>query len=526
MNQSGVLLGPAGTKMDKPTNAGTLDQVLRNDGNGGSYWGGNVTNNEIQTAVGDWLDTNVPTGSTVVVDRSLTTDGAAADAKQTGELILVSDNEPSSSNNRLWVDSDNAGEYSMPLLTDIDNLVAIHEAPVSTAPHAVGELIGCNGVLYRATDAIAIGDTLDTETNVEAVTISGLLAEKAADISELSDSLDAVNETIADIQEDISDIAGMFINDTAGSFLNDSSNSRSQVWSADRTSEEIGAVRNTVYKLHPTITATGTDELVIHDGLEGSVLKSLKVTFDPVQTGSGDPSPENVRPITGQTSIDVDRVDPIEDPSDGSTTTFTYHKTVTFEGPFYGGYVQVIDGYAQTTWNSVTFDGVENTVRLYRNLGTPVSVFAGLLPRSLNRSNQSTPLCNMLTAVSEETAINGQATYCFHVKNDYSKTVYFCFDSEIDTAEQANAWLAEHPVQVVYPAFAGSHHFVPPKLTVINGSTYQTSLGTIEAEYLPDNTVEQTALEALTNLPSSDGTYYFKMVMDDGIPTFSWEAVT
>lgn len=36
-------------------------------------------------------------------------------------------------------------------------------------------------------------------------------------------------------------------------------------------------------------------------------IKSLKVYFSPKQEGSGDPSPSNVRPITGWTGVNVTR---------------------------------------------------------------------------------------------------------------------------------------------------------------------------------------------------------------------------
>lgn len=43
----------------------------------------------------------------------------------------------------------------------------------------------------------------------------------------------------------------------------------------------------------------------IYDSAEDVPLKSLVVNVNPVQSGSGDPSPENVRPITGWTSVDL-----------------------------------------------------------------------------------------------------------------------------------------------------------------------------------------------------------------------------
>lgn len=50
-------------------------------------------------------------------------------------------------------------------------------------------------------------------------------------------------------------------------------------------------------------------------------LKTLKVNFAPVQSGSGDPSPENIRPITGWTGCEVTRCGKnLIDPAQKTTT--------------------------------------------------------------------------------------------------------------------------------------------------------------------------------------------------------------
>ena len=54
-----------------------------------------------------------------------------------------------------------------------------------------------------------------------------------------------------------------------------------------------------------THTVGGSSNLVSFRSAARVPIDSLKVYFNPVQAGTGDPSPENIRPITGWTSADI-----------------------------------------------------------------------------------------------------------------------------------------------------------------------------------------------------------------------------
>ena len=71
----------------RPSNNGTNDQILRSNGDGTTRWDSPATTTEINTAVTSWLNTNVPTGTTVVIDRSLTQDNCAANSKTVGDEL-------------------------------------------------------------------------------------------------------------------------------------------------------------------------------------------------------------------------------------------------------------------------------------------------------------------------------------------------------------------------------------------------------------------------------------------------------
>lgn len=70
--------------------------------------------------------------------------------------------------------------------------------------------------------------------------------------------------------------------------------------------EGISAAYDTDIGLYPTETASG-DVAVIHDGAESIPVRDLSVAIEPVQGGTGTPSPSNVRAINGWSAVKVAR---------------------------------------------------------------------------------------------------------------------------------------------------------------------------------------------------------------------------
>lgn len=74
----------------------------------------------------------------------------------------------------------------------------------------------------------------------------------------------------------------------------------------DSNTERIESLEDDRYKPYSTDTASGA-VASFPDGADGIPLKSCIVQVNPVQEGSGDPSPDNIRPITGWTGCEVQR---------------------------------------------------------------------------------------------------------------------------------------------------------------------------------------------------------------------------
>lgn len=83
--------------------------------------------------------------------------------------------------------------------SDCEGMVSAYNEPTATSTHAyvAGDYFIYNDVLYQATDAIAIGDTIVPNTNCSTTTVSEELAEVNGDISQLNNDLAGSDGIIA-----------------------------------------------------------------------------------------------------------------------------------------------------------------------------------------------------------------------------------------------------------------------------------------------------------------------------------------
>ena len=103
--------------------------------------------------------------------------------------------------------------------------------------------------------------------------------------------------------------------------------------------------KHIVDMLCPKVEKSGTP--VQMDGMLGGYPLGVKVSWTPAQEGSGDPSPENIRPIQGRDSVRVERRE------DDLAYTLTLSSTV------YGGEVDAVRGEGQREWRCITITGRE-----------------------------------------------------------------------------------------------------------------------------------------------------------------------
>lgn len=211
------------------------------------------------------------------------------------------------------------------------------------------------------------------------------------------------------------------------------------------------------------------------DGADGVPVVDLTVDITPVQSGSGDPSPSNVRPISGWSVANV-HISPTLDPQDGTTLTFD------LDGVRYGGRLDALTGvltvdrfYVQLTeathdWGVATTGGVQSVgYYLYIHYSSehmswptftnPAALLCDTLPRRMVIPGYNNPygICLNQNYVAyrltlEQLGIESTAT-------------------SAERAEAARTWLANNPTHICYV-------MAEPQTIQLTAQEVETLLGT------------------------------------------------
>lgn len=207
--------------------------------------------------------------------------------------------------------------------------------------------------------------------------------------------------------------------------LNDSAVNATEAWSSKKI----------VDTLCPAFSVSGNP--VTCNPVEGYPLSAV-VTLKPKQAGSGDPSPDNVRPISGYDSVTVTQS---KDEAQVKQITLNLPETI------YGGTVDAVTGVGSKEWRLFELNG-ETTINTVNELTNTVRIS---IPIITFPATDSMGYCNIFpwefnyTLDSEHVYCNQTLCYLFITKTKLSS---------IDVTG-ASAYLAAQasagtPVQVAY----------------------------------------------------------------------------
>lgn len=159
----------------------------------------------------------------------------------------------------------------------------------------------------------------------------------------------------------------------------------------------------------------------------------VTVNWEPTQEGTGDPSPENVRPIAGRTAVQVQRTE------DALAIPMALPETV------YGGSVNAATGEGRQEWQTLTV-----------NAGSKISMVTGqpYFYTTLNAlGGYPKPAPN-----TASNRMYSSLKYAANIANSpdnntialYENGIIRIYVLGIATRDDAAAWVEAHPVQIAY----------------------------------------------------------------------------
>lgn len=246
-----------------------------------------------------------------------------------------------------------------------------------------------------------------------------------------------------------------------------------------------------------TPTTVSGSVVTIQDGVEDRGVDSLIVEFEATQSGSGTPSPNNIRPINGRTNVPA-YVSPTSDIADA------VEYTAVFEEEKYNGEVDIVSGLLKETYGYSLITG--DDVREYLSDGQGARVIVGL------HGGEAKHIGAHGMANEYEFVTAGYNNWTIK-PNFYTAII---FDSRFTSLQVARELLDANPVQVVYELETPrtSYASVPLIVRMFGGTNYfWSTLGDVTVTYSPDSGKRIYP----TSGTSPDGTETYYPYKQDGI---------
>lgn len=246
---------------------------------------------------------------------------------------------------------------------------------------------------------------------------------------------------------------------------------------------ELSELKNTLNHKANLIYDTASGDIAsFPDGADGLPVKDLTVGIEPVQSGTGDPSPTNIRPISGWTGCNISHSG--ADTSDQSVIPISWQSSA---GTVYGGTLDVTTGlltvdricYSFTGDETINLSGVDTANRRFDTrldyLGLPDE-------RTGNEE---------ISSHFRQNATNSAPFGNFYIGNPW--LVFTDVNAMFSTANAFKSWLAEQknngtPVQICYPlATLQTYQLTPTEVSTLLGTNnIWTDCGPSTVEYPAD----------------------------------------
>ncbi len=280
---------------------------------------------------------------------------------------------------------------------------------------------------------------------------------------------------------------------------------------------DVQAKLDSAYNAFPHDTASGATAS-FHDGADNVPVKDLTIAIEPVQSGSGDPAPDNVRPISGWTGANI-FVSPSYDAQDGATYTISFP---TEAGTVYGGTLDVTTGTLTVTHASDALTGSENIAESSTNGFMMIGdAFNEFMYKYAIPSTQPypIPICSHYKGVAYQVSSGLPVGVCDCFTGTQGHTIGFktSFDTPQEFAEYLAAQNANGtPVRFVLPLRTPRTYQLTPQevATLLGTNSIWADTGDSTVDYRADPTLYiqkltgSTEEDLIANKAIASGKYF------------------
>ena len=223
--------------------------------------------------------------------------------------------------------------------------------------------------------------------------------------------------------------------------------------------DEVGNLKNTLNHKADVIYDTASGDIAsFPDGADGLPVKDLTVGIEPVQSGTGDPSPTNVRPISGWTGCNISHSG--ADTSDPTVIPISWQSSA---GTVYGGTLDVTTGVLTVEKEYVEYDGSNDESWFKYNTGSS-SGFAMGLPGAAS-GGAAKFISNYLSYIPAEYT---WGSYDGWFSNDGVNLITGV--KSVTTVENWKSYLQNSPLAFVKPlATPQTYQLAPEEVTTLLG---------------------------------------------------------
>ena len=260
------------------------------------------------------------------------------------------------------------------------------------------------------------------------------------------------------------------------------------------TEKDLDDVANA---LLPIGTVSGNPAIVT-DAKIGTTFKGLKVNIEPAQAGSGDPSQDNVRAISGWTGANI-RVSPTNSQSGGQTYSIEFPSEA---GTVYGGVLDLTAGTLTVEWFHLSISVVSNMYNAPQASSGKMFVLSlGSYPIGIDSTRTSEVVMLSNRFKYEVAGIDGNC----YVTGSGGSLAFVIPDASVNTVALANEWLASNPTEVVYKTASpiAVYQLTPQRIAALAGyNAVFADCGPVELAYVKDVKIEEMIAEESDNTAS------------------------